>query len=313
MSVLSKPYFHDEAAAFAHLESILWPNGPVCPHCGSISGKHYDLRKTRLGLRKCSDCRKQFTVKVGTVFESAHIPLNKMLQAVYLLTSSKKGISAHQLHRVLEVQYKTAWFLAHRIREAFRSGALAIPFGSEGGPVEVDETFIGRKAGVPKARGGAAHKNAVLSLIDRDTKQVRSFHVDGVTTGDLAPIIRENLAKEARLQTDEAKQYRKIGEEFASHDRVNHGEDEYVRYEAAGIVTTNSAEGYFSVFKRGMKGVYQHCGEKHLHRYLAEFDFRYNNRSALGCEDQERATRALAGIKGKRLTYRGTDSASQEI
>lgn len=321
-SVLNEPYFQDEAAAFERLEAIVWKNGPVCPHCGN-AGRIYVLEGVRSkaskknpegvvrhGLKKCGECRKQFTVRVGTVFESSHVPLHMWFQAAYLLCSSKKGCSSNQLHRTLGVSLQTAWFMSHRLREAMRSGALAIPFGSDGGPVEVDETFIGRKEGVPKARGGAAHKNAVLSLIDRDTKQVRSFHVDGVTAGDLAPIIRENLAKEARLQTDEAKQYRKIGEEFASHDRVNHGEDEYVRYEAAGIVTTNSAEGYFSVFKRGMKGVYQHCSEKHLHRYLAEFDFRYNNRVKLGCGDLERTERALSGIIGKRLTYHGSFTAA---
>jgi transposase-like protein len=175
MSVLSKTYFHDEAAAFAHLESILWPEGPVCPHCASVSGKHYDLRKSRVGLRKCSDCRKQFTVKVGTVFESAHIPLNKMLQAVYLLCSSKKGISSHQLHRVLEITYKSAWFLSHRIREAMRSGDLA-PMGGPGSIVEVDETFIGNKPGAPKKRG-YGHKNAVLSLVDRESGKVRSLPI----------------------------------------------------------------------------------------------------------------------------------------
>lgn len=302
MSVLSKPYFHDEAAAFAHLEGVLWPDGPVCPHCGSVSGKHYDLRKTRIGLRKCSDCRKQFTVKVGTVFESAHLPLSKMLQAVYLMTASKKGISAHQLHRVLEVQYKTAWFLAHRIREAMRDGSLAVPFGNDGGAVEIDETFIGKKPGVPKRRG-YAHKHAVLSLVDRNTKQVRSFHVDGTSARDVLPIIKANVAKEAAVMTDEAGQYLELGKSFASHDSVNHGKDEYARYEDEKVIHTNTVEGYYSVFKRGMKGIYQHCSEKHLHRYVAEFDFRYNNRSKLGCEDQERASRALTGIKGKRLTY----------
>ena len=172
ISAMSAPYLHDEGAAFAHLESILWPDGPVCPHCGSISGKHYDLRKTRVGLRKCSDCRKQFTVKVGSVFESAHIPLHKMLQAVYLLCSSKKGISSHQLHRILGIQYNSAWFLTHRIREAFRSGELA-PIGSGGGIVEVDETFIGQKEDMPKRRG-FAHKHAILSLVERGG-EVRSM------------------------------------------------------------------------------------------------------------------------------------------
>lgn len=298
MSVLSKPYFHDEAKAFEHLEGVLWPEGPVCPHCGSVSGKHYDLRKTRMGLRKCSDCRKQFTVKVGTVFEQAHIPLNKMLQAVHLLCSSKKGISAHQLHRILEVQYKTAWFLAHRIREAMRSGDLA-PMGGAGGIVEADETFIGRKEGSIKRRGHG-HKNAVLSLVDRDSKQVRSFHVDGTSAADVMPIIRKNVAKETAMMTDEGGHYSRLGSDFASHETVNHKADEYVR----GDVHTNTVEGYYSIFKRGMNGMYQHCSEKHLHRYVAEFDFRYNNRMALGVEDKARAIRALEGVKGKRLIYR---------
>ncbi len=305
MSVLSKPYFHCEEAAFAHLESVLWPEGPVCPHCGSVSEKHYDLRKTRLGLRKCRDCRKQFTVKVGTVFESAHIPLNKMLQAVYLMTASKKGISAHQLHRILEVQYKTAWFLAHRIREAMRDGTLA-PMGGAGGVVEADETFIGKKEGAVKRRG-YAHKRPVLSLVERGGA-VRSFHVDGTSAAQLVPILRANIAKETAIMTDEAGQYKYLDKDFASHDFVSHGAEEYARYEGEKVIHTNTIEGYFSIFKRGMKGVYQHCGEKHLHRYLAEFDFRYNNRSKLGCEDQERATRALVGIKGKRLTYRISDA-----
>jgi len=302
MSVLSKPYFHDEAAAFEHLENVLWPEGPVCPHCGSMSGKHYDLRKTRVGLRKCSDCRKQFTVKVGTVFESAKIPLNKMLQAVYLMTASKKGVSAHQLHRILEVQYRTAWFLAHRIREAVRSGALA-PMGGAGGTVEVDETYIGRKPGTVKRRG-YAHKNAVLSLVDRESGEVRSFHVDGTSAADVVPIIKKNVAKETKIMTDEAGQYHHLNKDFSEHHSVNHGAGEYGR----GEIHTNTVEGYYSIFKRGMKGVYQHCSEKHLHRYVAEFDFRYNNRVAKGVEDGERAARALQGISGKRLKYQGHDS-----
>lgn len=304
MSVLSKPYFHDEAKAFEYLESVLWPEGPICPHCGSVSGKHYDLRKTRLGLRKCSDCRKQFTVKVGTVFESAHIPLNKMLQAVHLLCSSKKGISAHQLHRILEVQYKTAWFLCHRIREAMRTGGLA-PMGGKGGIVEADETFIGRKEGSVKRRG-YGHKNAVLSLVERGG-QVRSFHVDGTSAADVMPIIRKNVAKETAMMTDEGGHYSRLGSDFASHETVQHKADEYVRIEGERVISTNTVEGYFSVFKRGMKGVYQHCSERHLHRYLAEFDFRYNNRSKLGIEDGERASKAISGVRGKRLKYQTTN------
>jgi transposase-like protein len=306
MSVLSQKYFHDEAAAFGHVEKILWPNGPVCPHCGSVSGKHYDLRKTRIGLRKCSDCRKQFTVKVGTVFESAHLPLSKMLQAVYLMTASKKGISAHQLHRVLEVQYKTAWFLAHRIREAFRSGDLA-PMGGAGGVVEADETYFGKKEvqptvrrdGTPykraKGKFGPAGKRAVVALVERGGS-VRTFHVDRANKVTVAAIVEQNIDRETKLYTDESGLYPEVGKKFAAHETVCHSAEEYVR----GEVHSNTVEGYFSIFKRGMKGVYQHCGEKHLHRYLAEFDFRYNNRVALGCEDKDRAIRALEGIKGCR-------------
>jgi transposase-like protein len=297
MSAMSAPYLHDEGAAFAHLESILWPDGPVCPHCGSISGKHYDLRKTRVGLRKCSDCRKQFTVKVGSVFESAHIPLHKMLQAVYLLCSSKKGISSHQLHRILGIQYNSAWFLTHRIREAFRSGELS-PLGGGGGIVEVDETFIGQKEDMPKHRG-FAHKHAILSLVERGGA-VRSFHVEGTSAARLVPILRANIAKETAIMTDEAGQYTHLTKDFASHEYVNHSAGEYGR----GKVHTNTLEGYFSIFKRGMKGIYQHCSEKHLHRYLAEFDFRYNNRIALGVDDTARAARALGCAVGKRLLYR---------
>lgn len=311
MSVLSKPYFHDEAAAFAHLESVLWPEGPVCPHCGSASGKHYDLKKTRIGLRKCSDCRKQFTVKVGTVFESAHIPLHKMLQAVYLMTSSKKGVSSHQLHRVLEITYKSAWFLAHRIREAMRSGDLSPLGGNDNGGsgvVEIDETYIGRVEGVPKQRTGWAHKNVVLTLVERGGI-ARSFHVDSTSVADLLPIVKANLVREASVMTDTAPWYKGLKKEaeVKSHASVNHGKKEYVR----GEVHTNTVEGFYSIFKRGMKGVYQHCADKHLHRYLAEFDFRYSSRSALGCEDGERASRAMRGAKGKRLTYRRSDNESE--
>jgi transposase-like protein len=306
MSVLSAPYFHDEAKAFAHLESVLWPEGPVCPHCGSISGKHYDLSKTRVGLLKCSEkaCRKQFTVKVGTVFESAHLPLHKMLQAVYLLCSSKKGISSHQLHRILECQYKSAWFLAHRIREALRDGSLA-PMGGLGGIVEIDETFIGRREGVEKARAGFGHKNVVLSLVERGGK-VRSFHVDSTKKVDVIPIIKANIERETHVMTDEAVQYRRLGREFAKHDSVDHSREEwgYTDRKSGVNINTNTIEGYYSIFKRGMKGVYQHCAEKHLHRYVAEFDFRYNNRIALGVDDCDRTTRAIHGIVGRRLTYK---------
>jgi transposase-like protein len=300
MSVLSKPHFHDEEAAFAFLKSVLWPQGPVCPHCGGMSRirkiKANPEKRVRYGLQKCGDCGKQFRCTVGTVFEHARIPLHKMLQAVHLLCSGKKGISAHQLHRILEVQYKTAWFLAHRIRETIRTGELA-PMGGTGGIVEVDETFIGREPGKPKKRA-FHHKMKVVSLTDRETKQARSMVVDDLKPPTIAPILRENMAREARLATDEAGHYMHVSKEFAAHGVVRHGKEEYV----VGEVHTNTLEGYFSIFKRG-KGIYQHCGKQHLHRYLAEFDFRYNNRVTLGVDDVSRANRALCGMLGKWLTY----------
>ena len=318
MSVLSSPHFHDEAKAFEYLESIVWAGGVVCPHCGVTGGRVYDLSgvrtkasgknpegKVRYGLKKCGECRKQFTVKVGTVFEHARMPLHKMLQAVHLMVSSKKGISAHQLHRVLEVQYKSAWFLAHRIREAMRSGDLA-PFGSGGGAVEVDETYFGARKGMEKAKGGHAHKLGVLSLVDRTTGTMRSFTFDKFRADEVHPIVRANISREARLMTDEARMYGKLGKEFAEHGTTLHGIRQYV-HPTDRTIHTNTVEGAFSIFKRGMKGVYQHCGEQHLHRYLAEFEFRYNHRVANGVDDRGRAARALDGIVGKRITYRRPD------
>jgi transposase-like protein len=307
MSVLSKPYFHDEEAAFEHLEKAIWPNGPVCPHCGGTDRigkiKANPAKRVRIGLHKCGDCKGQFTVKVGTVFEHARIPLHKLLQAVYLLCCSKKGISARQLHRILEVQYKTAWFLAHRIREAMRSNEFA-PMGGLGGSVEADETFIGRLAGMPKqGRGGSqSFKNTVLTLVERGGS-ARSFHLDSTTVSQIVPVVNANIAREATLMTDEARHYVAVGETFAAHGAVNHAAKEYLR----GNVHTNTVEGSYSIFKRGMKGVYQHCAEKHLHRYLAEFDFRYSNRVAVGVNDEARAGKALKGVVGKRLTYRSAD------
>lgn len=318
MSVLSQPRFHDEAKAFEYLESIVWANGTLCPHCGVVNGRIYQLEgvvhntqkgaragNIRHGLKKCGECRKQFTVKVGTVFEHARIPLHKMLQAVHLIMSSKKGISSHQLSRILEISYKAAWFLSHRIREAMRSGDLA-PFGSGGGIVEIDETFIGhdktiKPAGEKKGRG-YAHKHKVLSLIDRDTGRQRSMVVDSLKAVDLTPILKANIAAEARVMTDEAGQYVGLGKHFANHGFTRHGAGQYVDYKDP-TVHTNTIEGAFSIFKRGMKGVYQHCQKKHLHRYVAEFEFRYNTRVALGFNDADRADAALQGILGKRLTY----------
>jgi transposase-like protein len=235
---------------------------------------------------------------VGTVFEASHVPLHKWLLAAYLLCSSKKGMSSHQLMRTLDVTYKTAWFMTHRIREAMRTGTFS-PIGGSGKTVEADETYIGRKDGTKKARGGYHHKRAVLSLVERGG-EVRSFHVDRAIVSEVVPIVRKNVSRESVLMTDESNLYVRLGEEFSDHQTVEHGIREYVRDEAH----TNTIEGFFSIFKRGFKGIYQHCGEQHLHRYLAEYDFRYNNRSRLGVEDAQRTDIALAGIEGKRLTYR---------
>lgn len=325
MSILAKKYFRDEAAAFAHLESLLWPEGPVCPHCGAVgnAGRLQGVRTkpskkhpegvVRHGLWKCyeKECRKQFTVKISTVFEDAHIPLHKCLQVAHLLCSSKKGFSAHQISRILEVDYKSAWFLAHRIREAMRVGTLA-PMGGQGGVVEVDETYIGKLDHVDKIRN-PHDKNMVLTLVERGGS-ARSFHMDGMAIRDIMPILRENIARESRVNTDESKSYYDVGKAFAGHDTVNHSRDEYARRTAdpSYKITTNTVEGYYSIFKRGMKGVYQHCKEKHLHRYLAEFDFRYSNRVALGVDDEARTVRVLKGAAGKRLTYRNPHVTAAE-
>jgi transposase-like protein len=293
--------YTDEVAARTHLESLLWPEGPFCPHCGNADPARIHKLKgksTRPGVYKCRECEKPFSVTVGTVFERSHVPLHKWVYAVHLLTASKKGISSHQLMRMLDVTYKTAWFMSHRLREAMRVIGMG-PLGGSGKTVEVDETFFGQVKGEPKRRG-TGHKHVVLSLIERGGS-ARSFHVEGTRMADINPVIRANLARDSTMMTDEAQYYGEIGREMARHEMVNHKREEYVR----GDAYTNTVEGYYSIFKRGMKGVYQHCAEKHLHRYLSEFDFRYSNRAALGIEDGERRTLAIKGAAGKRLTYRG--------
>jgi transposase-like protein len=320
MSVLSLPRFHDESEAFKYLESIVWADGTVCPHCGVVGGRVYSLEGVRgkpskrspqgairYGLKKCGECRKQFTAKVGTAFEDAKLPLHIMLQAVHLMMSSKKGISSLQLSRILEVQYNSAWFLSHRIREAMRSGELA-PFGGNGGVVEVDETFIGKLKGVEKRRA-FHHKMKVLALVDRTTGKARTMVIDDVKAETLMPLVIANVAREARIMTDEHSGYRDMKNWFADHGTTSHGRGEYVNLEDR-TIHSNTVEGYFSIFKRGMKGIYQHCSEKHLHRYVAEFEFRYNNREANGYDDGQRSIAALRGVTGKRLTYRSANSAS---
>jgi transposase-like protein len=297
-SVFNSKPLQDETAAYRWVEAQVWPEGPICPHCGGVD--RISLMKgksTRIGTYKCYQCRKPFTVKVGTVFESSHIPMRVWLQAMVLMCSSKKGISSNQLHRSLGVSLKTAWFMSHRLREAMRIVGME-PMGGAGKTVEVDETFFGQVKGEPKRRG-TGHKHVILSLVQRDGS-ARSFHVEGTRIADLAPVIRANLARESTMMTDEGTYYREVGREFARHDTVNHKQEEYVR----GDAHTNTAEGFFSIFKRGMNGVYQHCAEKHLHRYLAEFDFRYSNRIRLGVDDTARTALAIKGIVGKRLTYR---------
>lgn len=308
-AILSAPHFHDEKAAYEYVEARLWKDGRNCPHCGVVD-KSGPLtgKSTRIGVYKCYACRKPFTVKVGTVFEGSNVKMHIWLQAIHLLASSKKGFSANQLARTLGISLKAAWFVAHRLREAMRPDAL-IPFGKAGGAVESDETFFGQNPDVPPSRMAMRSMNMVLTLVDRESGSARSFVMDGgaLNAAKVAEILIENVAREARLMTDEAQFYKTPGEAFAEHGSVTHAHDEYVS-RADPSVHTNTVENYFSVFKRGMKGTYQHCARRHLHRYCAEFDFRYSNRVALGVDDQTRADRILAGVKGKRLTYGPTDS-----
>lgn len=317
-SKFNAPHFQSVEAARTYLEALRWGSERVCPHCGVVN-ESFATKKPGVYRCRVKACRKDFSVTTKSVMESSHIKLNVWLQAFLLMASSKKGISSHQMHRALGITYKSAWFLTHRIREAMRAGGLMAPMGGGGGTVEVDETYIGHLEGQPKkGRLGTSNMNTVVTLVERGGSS-RSFHVDGNRIADIAPILRANLSREANLMTDEHASYIKLGTEFASHEAVNHKSDEYVRYwnEVTGelrpdgkpvvkttVITTNTVEGFFSVFKRGMKGTYQHCAEKHLHRYLSEFDFRYSNRVALGIGDGERADLAVKGAAGKRLTYR---------
>ncbi len=314
--LLKNPIFKDETQAREWLEARVWPEGPTCPHCGNadkdkvtaLQGKAH-----RPGLYQCAECREQFTVTVKTVFERSKIPLTKWLAALFLMTASKKGVSAHQVHRMLGVSYKSTWFMMHRLREAMRSGGLE-PLGGRGKVVEADETYFGRaetmhvspkRKGRPYTKRGKIFNNRpILALVERGGS-VRSFHVAVADQSTVCAIVRENVHAETKMNTDESKLYNKELMGTLRHRRVKHTAGEYVR----GDVTTNTVESYFSVFKRGMRGTYQHCSEKHLHRYLAEFDFRYNNRIALGVNDTMRAENLAEGIVGKRLTYRRPDQA----
>ena len=299
VSALSAPHFHDEDAAFAFVEARVWPEGPTCPHCGGVERiSKMGGKSTRKGLYKCYQCRKPFTVRMGTIFESSHVALHIWLQAMYLIAGSKKGISSNQLHRTLGVTLKTAWFMSHRIREAMRDGGFDM-LGGEGGVVEVDETYLGKKKGAI-VRHGVAHKMVVMSLVHRESGKCRSFVVDKAARANLVPIVKANVDRETYIMTDEHGAYvRQFRDIYLGHGVINHKAGEYGR----GRIHTNTVEGSFSIFKRGMKGIYQWCAEKHLHRYVAEFAFRYSNRAALGVNDADRADILLRGIVGKRLTY----------
>ena len=317
MSDLSNPIFHDETAAREWLEARIWKDGRFCPHCGAVDQSTLMQGKShRPGLYQCNSCREPFTVTVGTLYERSKIPLHKWLLATHLIMASKKGMSSLQIHRMLGVSKKTAWFLCHRIRESLRD-TLPIDGGEAlGGPnkvVEADETYIGGKEGnkhrhkrVTKA--GTRGKEPVLSLVERGGR-VRSRHVPDVSAGTLRDAMVTQIDKASYIMTDEAPQYVKTGEEFAGHGTVNHSTEEYVR---AYFWHTNTVEGYFSILKRGIVGVYHHVSAEHLHRYLAEFDFRYNEREGLGVSDAERMAKSIQGIVGKRLTYRRIDRRPDE-
>tara|TARA_R110000787_G_scaffold26344_4_gene73695 strand:+ start:176 stop:1111 length:936 start_codon:yes stop_codon:yes gene_type:complete len=300
---LTNPIFTDNDAAREHLEAILWPDGPHCPHCGEAE-KVTKLKgeSHRAGLHVCNSCRGHFTVTVGTVLERSKIPLCKWVLGFHLMAASKKGVSAHQLHRMLGITYKSAWFMAHRIREAMRPGKDFGPMGGEGKTVEADETFIGGKMAnkhrnkrAPVRLGGSWGKETVFSLVERGGR-VRSVHTASVSAKTLRPILVTQVDRKSKLMTDDAGQYRHMNRDF-DHEVVNHSAGEYVRGEAH----TNTIEGYFSILKRGITGVYHHVSPKHLKRYLGEFDFRYNERHV---DDTERAAKIVEGIAGKRMTYR---------
>jgi transposase-like protein len=313
---LTDPRFQDADKAREWFEAQRWPEGPICAHCGNSDPdkiKGLQGKAHRPGLYQCAECREQFTVTVGTVMERSKIPLNKWLLAMHLMSAGKKGTSAHQIHRTLGITYQSAWFLCHRIREAMKDDITSGPLGGEGQVVEADETYFGSKDTIKKRtkRGKSAHssKRSVVALVERGGR-VRSFHVERATAETVRDVLVRNADRKSILHTDESNLYPKVGREFAEHHTVVHTGSEYVRYEADRIVHTNTIENVFSVFKRGMKGVYQHCGEAHLHRYLAEFDFRYNRRTALGVTDTERTEDIARGAEGKRLMYRSPDATA---
>ena len=310
---LNNKIFQSATAARAWLEGLLWANGRVCGYCGTVDES--TAIKGRDGYYQCNACRKQFTVMVGTVFERSHIPLNKWLMAAFLLCASKKGMSAHQMHRMLGITYKSAWFMCHRLREAMAPlNGNAGPIGGEGKIVEADVTWIGgkernkHKSKRSSKNIGGVGKQAVHSLVERGG-EVRSNHIANVSGKTLRPVVMTQVHRSSRLMSDTAGGYMRLGKEFTSHEMVDHEKDEYARYTDGRTITTNTVEGYFALLKRGVVGTYHSISEAHLHRYLAEFDFRMSNRAKLGIDDNMRAEIALQGINGKRLTYRRTVDA----
>lgn len=304
-SVLSDIHYHSEEAAYAYVEARVWPDGPICPHCGNVDSDRIGRlqgKTTRVGLYKCYACRQPFNVKVGTVFEKSHVPMRIWLQVIYLMSASKKGISTRQIQRTLGCGMKTAWFLSHRVREAMTTLKMGgdDPLGGQNQVVEADETYVGGKAA--NRKGKIPPKSIMLSLVERDGR-VRSFHLPNVTAASLKPVIVANVDKASYLMTDESPVYWAIGPQFAGHGSVNHSAEEYVR---AVFWHTNTVENFFSIFKRGVYGCYFHVSEAHLHRYAAEFDFRHNHRERLGIDDLARADAVIRGAVGKRLTYRTT-------
>jgi transposase-like protein len=300
MADIYAPEFTDEAAAIAHLEQSRWADGVTCPHCGSVSVTRM-AGKTQAGYFQCNDCRDKFTCRTGTVMERSHIPVHKWLLAIHLLSASKKGMSAHQLHRMLGVTYKSAWFLAHRIREAM-TGHNPGPMGADGGHVQADETYYGNTS--KRAKGykkGHSNKSVVVALVEPSQGRVRAFKVETATADTVGTILRTNVMKKATLVTDESRLYTQVGYHYGDHQTLNHGAREYVNKEG---FTTNNVENFFGIFKKGMVGTYHFCGEQHLQRYLTEFSFRYSNRSGNGVSDTARAAAVLKGAEGKRLTYR---------
>ena len=304
MSDFSNPIFHNETKARKWLEARLWPDGPICPHCGTFNEATLMKGKShRPGLYNCNACRQPFTVTVGTLYERSKIPLHKWLAATHLMMASKKGMSALQIGRMLGMSKKTAWFVCHRIRESLRESKFDEPLGGPNKVVEVDETYVGGKS--KNRKGKVPPKEAVVALVERDGK-VRSFHVPAVSAKTLRPILVTQVSRKSYLMTDDSTVYPKIGEEYAGHGTVNHSIEEYVR---GGFWHTNTVENYFSIMKRGITGIYHHVSQQHLKRYLAEYDFRYNEREALGVSDAERMEKSIQGIVGKRLTYRRTNQA----